>query len=55
MSILKKAVSAWGPVTRVLIGAGVFALLIFGLKEKPGKDVRHAAIRGTAPEEKGTE
>ncbi len=38
MSIFKKAVSASGPVMRVLIGAGAFVLLILGLKEKSGKD-----------------
>jgi len=55
MGILKKAVSASGPIMRVLIGAGAFALLIFGLKEKSGKNVEHAAVQGTAPEVKGTE
>jgi hypothetical protein len=55
MSIFKKAVSASGPIMRVLIGAGAFALLIFGPKEKSGKDVKHAAVQGIAPEVKGTE
>ncbi len=34
MSIVGKAVSASGPIMRVLIGAGAFTLLIFGLKQK---------------------
>jgi len=55
MSILKKAVSAAGPLMRVLIGAGAVVLLIFGLKEKPGKGSRHADIGETAPGEKETE
>lgn len=37
MGILKKAVSASGPIVRVLIGAGAFALLIAGLIKKPEK------------------
>ncbi len=38
MSLLKRTVSASGPILRVLIGAGAFALLIFGLKQKPKKE-----------------
>ena len=55
MGILKKAVSASGPIMRVLIGGGAFALLIFGLKEKSGKDVRHTVAHPSAPETKTTD
>ncbi len=34
MSIVTKAFSASGPIMRLLIGAGAFALLIVGLKQR---------------------
>jgi hypothetical protein len=55
MRIFKKAVSASGPIMRVLIGTGAFVLLVLGLKGKSGKDVKDAAVQGTAPEVKGAD
>jgi len=49
MSLLKKAVSASGPILRVLIGAGAFALLIFGLKQKPKKETDKTGPQRQAP------
>lgn len=37
MSILKKVASVSGPVMRVLMGAGAFALLVIGIKNKTGR------------------
>jgi len=54
MSFLKKAVSASGPIMRVLIGAGAFALLIFGLKQKPKKGTDKAGFQQPASKEEDT-
>jgi hypothetical protein len=39
MGVLRKAVSVSGPVIRVLLGAGALALLVFGIKRKPKRNL----------------
>jgi hypothetical protein len=45
MGILKRVLFASGPVMRVLMGAGAIALLVAGLKKKPGRNEDKARIQ----------
>jgi hypothetical protein len=52
MGVLKKAVSATGPVMRVLLGAGALLMLVIGIKNRPVKRPGNTGSEKTASSNK---